>query len=433
MKRIVIAFIECLLCFCLNGQAVKPVGIGDKVPDVMLTIIEKDSVRQVSLKSLYQQQHLIIDFWATWCTSCIRGIAGADSVLKEFNNEVMVLPVTYEDIVTVKRFTAKNKVLSNLKLLYGVNDTILMGKAIPFRVLPHEVWINKDGIIKAITYPDEVTKDNITAFVNDEQLNVEGKVDEMEFDFGKPLAFRNNKFMYRSILGPYKEGVSSFTVSSPNAVAYQSGTRLNRFMMTNTSVLGLYYAAYSQSRENIKISRVDMHVRDPKAVNPYLDKNVNRKWKWEHLYCYELILPGAVAKDELFAAVFEELNRCLAYRGTVESRLTDCFVLVNTDPGKNPCSKGDKPRLSWEAGVLKKLVNKKMDMLTEYLNWNMEMPVVDESGITEAIDMEIEVHPILKEGEVVFELEPLRKSLMQYGLDLVKKKRVVPFLMIRDK
>ena len=91
----------------------------------------------------------------------------------------------------------KNDILSKLNIAYVINHSLLIGGYFRFVTLQHEVWIDTGGIVRAITYPDEITLENAKRFINNTALQIPEKI---------PPKSENNSFIHRSILERYKPG-----------------------------------------------------------------------------------------------------------------------------------------------------------------------------------------------------------------------------------
>jgi len=174
-----------LLCVCVSaaGQKLKPLNIGDTLPDMVLhhVLNYKDSV--VSLSD-FKDKLLILDFWATWCGSCLKGMPKMDSLQTEFKNNLQVLfinPKISGDSsakikATVQRIeSGLHKKLSVPVIMYDTAATAHF----KFRLVPHYVWI-KNGVVIAITHKAQVTEANIRAIINGQKISLPVKNDYLQ-------------------------------------------------------------------------------------------------------------------------------------------------------------------------------------------------------------------------------------------------------------
>ncbi|HET6994907.1 MAG TPA: TlpA disulfide reductase family protein [Chitinophagaceae bacterium] len=432
MKRIFYTLMFILAFNVATSQTQKGLEIGDTLPPVIVTYLDGQETRHAELSSFYKSKFLVLDFWATWCAACLRAMPEADSIVNRFGGRIKFLPVTNEDRKTVREFASKNRILSKHKFQLVVEDSLMMGGYFKFRVLPHQVWIDTSGIVRAITYPDQLSYSNLLAFISNDQISVEEKVDEVEFDPTKPLK-DTGAFLYRSLLVSYKAGISSY-IGSPGR-PYDERYRINRFYAIDRSLLGLYYAAFSHNDGSINFNRVELDITDSTALNPFFKNGGNppRSLRKKYCFCYELILPEKVTKRQFYFYMLEELNRFSKFHGSIEKRQRRCWVMVNKDKTKNPPITTGEPKQRWALGFVSRMENQPIDFLTVYLNWNMELPVVNETRYEGQTCMDLDITAYAtKEGFVYFDIEKVKKSLNKYGLDIVEAQRSVDVLVIRE-
>jgi len=87
---------------CLNSGAkaqelkseLKPLKVGDKLPETFWqqehTLYDNGQTTKQTLAP-YKRKLLILDFWATWCGSCIKKFALSDSLHQAYGEQVKVL------------------------------------------------------------------------------------------------------------------------------------------------------------------------------------------------------------------------------------------------------------------------------------------------------------------------------------------------------
>ena len=125
-----------------------PLKLGDKMPDIYLGEFLEDSTKKMKVSDL-KGSLVILDFWETWCSSCIAAMPKMDSLQKEFGNRIKIILVTRNDRAKVSAIFKKGNIRRpDLPLV--INDSFLR-KLFPYNTVPHHVWIDQNGIVKFIT------------------------------------------------------------------------------------------------------------------------------------------------------------------------------------------------------------------------------------------------------------------------------------------
>jgi thiol-disulfide isomerase/thioredoxin len=152
-------------------------SVGGAVPDSLLNTELKllGAGGGTALKLAgFKGKPFILDFWASWCGSCIKSLPHADSLLKANGQALAIVLVNSSDR---DRDTEK---------LAGFVDAFLKdhpGFSVPFVAqhelfaryfkisrLPCYVWVSRDGRIKAITGYGTLHEQNVHRFLAGGQL-----------------------------------------------------------------------------------------------------------------------------------------------------------------------------------------------------------------------------------------------------------------------
>ncbi|WP_245586297.1 TlpA family protein disulfide reductase [Olivibacter sitiensis] len=404
-------------------DSIKPLQIGDTIPEALwhlpLRVVNHPERKDTITLNDYRGKLIILDFWATWCSSCIAAMPETHEVEKEYSEDMVVIPISDEPSDKVGTFLFTNKTVEPLSL-YSVTEDKLLKVVFHHRMVPHYAWISPKGELGATTTAERVNPQNIQLFLAGEQSKITMK---KEIDTERPLFISDvidlDDLAYYSVFtkGKY-DGLPS-----GNRLRNENGVVRGR-AITNSSILDIYrvaaYQLFEQRRESFNEKRLIINVTDTsesltKKVNSIADSLLN----------YEIIVPVHLA-DSLYSYMLKDLNRYTNYQGYVENREIKCLILTKNADLKKIKSKGGKKENSLFFKHPSILRNYPLKSLIRRLNDYPEIPflVVDETGYEEKVDL-------LFSGEV--ELKELKKDLNRQGLDLSEDYRTVAMFIIEDK
>lgn len=303
---------------CDGMAVVKPLGKGDRLPDIGMLKALNNGGRGISLAA-FKGRLLILDFWATSCGGCIQGMPRMDSLGKVFGGRLAIVPVTYEQADAVVRFQGANVFLKRQgvsKFRTVVEDQVLQ-KLFPHRLLPHEVWISGDGLVLGFTDGIDVTAENIRAVLAGGALPVGEKNDVLDYDKSKFLMVNGNgapdsAFAFRSIFSGEIRGINSGLEVERDTVK-----RVVHVRATNVDVRYLYILAFKGLRFVPRTS-VDVGLRPG-------------------LFCYEMTMPlapAAVVRE----AVRHDLDRFLGVRSVLDTAGFRLLAVPGDDDAREPLS-----------------------------------------------------------------------------------------------
>ena len=137
----------------VKAQNIKPLSIGDTVPDLVLhnVINYKDSVIRLSD---FKEKLVILDFFATWCTGCIASFPDMEKLQQENQDKLAIFIVSKpndDSLPSLQRFLKKPLAATGKPLALPIlaKDTTI-GKYFPHRIIPHTIWLRHRKVI-AIT------------------------------------------------------------------------------------------------------------------------------------------------------------------------------------------------------------------------------------------------------------------------------------------
>lgn len=343
---------------------------------------------------------VLIDFFTTWCTSCIASFPFMNDLQVKFNEQVEVLMVTPESRTVVEKFFGKNDYVKGNKLPIVIEDK-WFSESFPHKGVPHVVWIYQDTVV-AITGKDMVTTENINKVLNKKDIiNWPVKNDfavDTAVDVDLGLEDR-----YISTFGPYKIGypLQYRTDSASQKIAYH---------MTNVDVIPalLYTLGLEQKLPLMKKERVILNVRDRDRFTN-VDSIPKSFWMQKNAFCFSSEWPRAMGSSKRHQALLKELTNRLGIRVSYEPRKVKVWVIKPDAKKRINASSGNMELGYW---------------MTFLEITNPQLPPL----MIEGIPLETKVVSSYE----VSDLPSLKRAMEANGLKVEKGERNIDCLVIDD-
>jgi thiol-disulfide isomerase/thioredoxin len=423
-----------LLCLFFGRADAQDLKIGDRVPDVLVRGVSglrlggKDVGGEVRL-SAFKGKLLLLDFWATWCAPCRAMVPVMDSLQRVFGERLVVLPVSDESAAVVGPVLAQLQRVRPFSLPGVTGDKVLQG-LFPHRSLPHYVWIDAEGVVRAVTEEKEVTGGNISRVLSGRGLaGVPVKRDlEVAYNAALPLLVNGNggdgsSLVYHSVLTGYVPGLSgALRISAFDPKVGQF------FTVRNGTFLTLCRLAFGDGGRYITDARFKLLSRDSSRLTSRLSGQAYLDWQAAgNGWCYELLVPPGLS-GRGFALMQEDIRRLFPqYAVSLEQQRTKCLVLVRTSAEDRLKAGSDDHfvKVTPFSAVLKgmPLSALMLRLQMQYLQ-NSPLPVIDGTAYTNLVDMELEGR--------MYEVASLNAALARYDLAFVEREAVVEMLVVRD-
>ncbi len=384
---------------------IRPLKTGEILP---LSILDAHA-------DLTGKKLIILDFWATWCSVCIKGFPRIDSMQQLFKNELQVILVNQKGSGNTKKdidlfFSKRLKPDQTPYRFTSIIMDSILEKFFPHAGVPHYVWLNAEGRVLATTATNEINQTNILKAIKGEPLNIKQKVDQLDFKRELPLLHYDNggtfpDILFRSLLTKSLDGLTS-----PGRKWTDS---------THKHLSFVNYTIYSLVQQATG-------VRD----HLLLMTEETSSWTKSNRFSYEINAPISATDAEMRLMMKQDLERYLQLKIKDTLVLQNCQVLVKTpgfDSGRLS-TKGGKPVLQWKGGrnLTNKMINQPLSQLILRINAltgpTQGISYLDETGITQHIDMELVAN--------FKDLPALNKELQSFGLQWVEAKRTLKGLAI---
>lgn len=459
MKAIKISL--CFLLIALSAtaqQPSKPLTIGDKIPNLIIKGIINQPDDSIAVKDLYKNGLLILNFWATWCGPCLKEMHFLDSLKTKNPDKFNVVMVSNEDKVRVQKFISSNgDIIDKKSGLIIVAEDHLLRQLFPHRAIPHNIWIDRNGIIKAITSMYEITAENILDFENSaKQKTMTMKNENLDFSPAAAFHLGDSTYTYRSIITP------KLPVGTAGIYGGSLYSNPKNYFQWNAPIIHLFFSAYSlyNSPESkfvyhahtLKTNLVEVHTKDSlKIFNPSGQftkllkgskyKNIE-DWGKDNLFCYNLTLPKAVSHEQFRAYLFADLQRQFNIRPKIEKRRMKCIVIrrqVKTGQLNLSDHPNGKAAVAWISDRKLAIKNAKISFVAnwifaQYDERYLQDPFLikvkenDQQYINAVIDFSDE----LSQATPGVTLNMIYKKLAVFGFQFKPETRAFPKLVLYD-
>lgn len=426
---------------------IHPLQIGDKVPDLKIVNIVNADSSSFNL-SHFKGKGVIIDFWGTWCGSCVEALPNVLALQKKFRNDLQIITVSEEKRETVKKFFASGP-YKNTQTLNAAAGNAILRQYFPHQYVPHEIWIGKDGKLKAVTGADEVNETSIKKFIKDTSINLHTDIihwlapTDNDRELGKILNGDIPNVKEQSFFTGYIRGQANTCTASPEALKrlkLQSPSQYQQIpgkyqlqyqyiYVKNVSPVVLYkvaygYPAYAKFYPN---SRIIYEFKDSLNYELFHKKH---KANDTDLVCYrlQLLLPDSI---RIYKRMQTDIDDYFRIRAKIEKREMQCYtirVIDSTRLGSN----GRVPS-SNSSLLFYKCTNMPLsDFADELSSYNEGHDVGDKKAYIIINDTNWNKNVDLDIQGPFNDLKMLKKNLNKYGLDLILEKRMVDMLVLRD-
>jgi len=190
IRPVMVSLFFCLICFGVVGQEqLRPkydssgtLGIGDTFPDIEFSMYNYKATK-AKLSDFSDKKLVILEYWATWCTTCLKHFPRLDSIQNIFAESTQFILVsdfmlTSRDNLnkiteTIKDVESRYHFALHIPIAYGFINSHAIVK--PFRTIPHFIWLDQSRKIIAITTHYEITPENIQKYLTKGEIDLPEK------------------------------------------------------------------------------------------------------------------------------------------------------------------------------------------------------------------------------------------------------------------
>lgn len=385
--------------------------VGEAFPNFLFDNVEYSSKHSVSLND-FKGKWLILDFWTSYCASCISNFKKINNLKDEFSDNVEFLLV---GCIVNDNLEHSRKVFERSKEIYNLNLPVLYDfdffKKIEVNSYPYIVVIDPQGNINALT--TSISRDFITNMIstNLEKSSIENNI----------LAIDRNKH-YKSQLSKWDAQQRTTTVPTKirdgNEVLIQG---VDLTALYNYAITGFFDTGLDNIHKDSYYSKFIFEIPDNKEFH-------GDKATGDRIYDYHLKYNRAVTRSELMEIMKNDLNKIFGFDVRIESRLLPCWEIGLIDNGlerlKTRRDSSDVYSYFDIMGIT--LHNQNINILVNFLNIkykSTQPPFIDRTGFKGNIDLEIDAFTP--------DFSNVKEALELNGIIIKESKKVFNAIVVR--
>lgn len=439
MQRVILL---CLLMSLLKNsvaqtEAIKPLQKGDMISAIRFQKFLEPST-SVQLSSL-KGKVIILDFWNIGCLACLKSMPKMDSLQKQFGSDIQVVLITNNSTDEVNNLFNRIKI-KKPDLPIVVEDTIYYKKLFPHVGDPLHVWINRSGVITAITDGHNATVSNIQSLFNGQNVTLYTRpsTDDPKLDSCLLNASSSSLKKFVNFYSIYLNNLNEeTTINRLTLIKDSQNKKIVKVSALNIPLLTLYSFAYSRDLfgfdvniKNLRYNnRIEIQTKNPLDIRYAYSDSLLDEWNNRNLISYETEIPSAYGLS-IFSIIQSDLDRYTPFEAQIETRKMTCLVLKRTSKKDKMKTRNRKEdAVNFYKGNYYSIINQQLSAsLLPHLviaNQALAYPIVDETNYEGPVDMILNTK--------LNDLKGLRKELNKYDLDIVLTERAIKVLVIRDK
>lgn len=394
---------------------------GKPCPDFLLDNLYGKPGEKISLSDL-KGRHVILDFWGVGCVACIRSFPKLNELNQKYDNLDIIL-IGF-DKYNIQGVYEKYQERYNLTLTSAFDTKVKESFRIQW--FPTHVWIDPDGIVKAVTATEGFTEENIIKFLNNTPFDFYSSnfdadtAKQNKYEPLKPFLIDGNggasdtSYIFRSVLSEWRDGMGEFS-----GRIQESGSFTPKFEALKINAIYLFNRAYIENSQRNSMSyRPELQVSDSTVL--LSDKR----------YCYSISVPKSKWSQKfIMKAMQNDLENYFGYRGEIQEREVDRYYLTDRDGiGKNNI-KSTSPENKVSISDIRLMLTKSpFEIFWDNVNLNLlpQHKLINETGIEDDFFIDVDLQTTM------LDFESVCKSLEELGFKVEKRKGKINVLVLKD-
>lgn len=405
----------------------KVVGLGEKVPDIVLPFIHNGPVSSARLSD-FKGKLVILDLWATSCSSCIKGFPKMQALQEKYKDKIVILPVNIQadGLEVIPSFWQSNPITKNLTLPTVIDAKRTIREYFPSKGVPHAVWIDEEGILRYTGLTDVVNETEIERMLAGNKTALPYRPNRIAYSPTKPL-ITENPVEYHGPLGITKVGAHRVELESHLDSSFNTQTGRKRLYFVNRNILSvIHYAINLRGYPLHTFFRRQFALKDSSLFYYKEDLGYRTEWENNMSICYEMEIDPKASAAEISDRIIQDINTRFNLHVQVKQFKETIWEIRQA---RSP-SPGFAARFSTDAELTEPIRE-----LVSILKLSKNMPVVlleDQRLLNIALSYDRAImRQNIKEPGLMKEW--LKQTLHTAGLELVEKTAEIDILYIAER
>jgi len=384
-----------MVALCTVAKAQPLLKTGDLFPDMIIRNIINAPVKELEARKP-TTKFTILNFWGTWCSPCLPEMDSLAKLQASNGPRIQVIAISNEPVDRLRKYLQRKP-----SGIWLASDTAswLYGQ-FGFNYVGQSAILDQQHRVVALVRTDSINQQLIDKLVRKETIRSSAET-------GNTMDVEADPFAVDSTLGfqltwsGYRKGVGS--MSKTYLKTSFEGRRRTYFNVCASNIL----------RDIYKVSSKQVLYEVPeKSICNWDDKNT--------LYCFDLLVKPS-QKDSLYIIMEQVLGKLLPIKYRLEKKDMPVYVLRRLPEG-----------FAWQASSAAiseysfsgrgfKGTGIVMKTFVDYIANELQLPVIDETGLTGKYDITTE--------NVMRTTEDMLAALKKMGLAVEKTNRQLDALI----
>ncbi|MDO7849464.1 redoxin domain-containing protein [Hymenobacter sp. M29] len=373
-----------------------PLQVGDVLPNFMLPrVVNRPGGTFASAEA--KGKVLVLEFWSTTCSPCIPALQRLADLQQRHLADLQVVGISTDSETRLQKFLAKRPVA--VPLASAPDPAQDLNRWFPHRIISHTVVVDKNRRVVAITSPEQLTEAALLAVATGQPVHLRPKQDLLNTD---PMSYFpvDTATRYAVSVRPFIQGLPG--MMRPERKGPLARRRLTAINLDYTS---LFQLAYETSYFRIQNQM-------PDSLRQYDDLSK---------VCLDFIVPPG-QESHLKPLLREALRQYLPVQATWVTTTKPAYVLRRLKNAPSLPASTKPEQLSFGGGEFT-MQGSALESLRAYLENELRLPVVDETGLTGLYDV-----AFATEGADV--KTSLTAALAKLGLEVAAAPREIQMLRL---